>query len=181
MHRNIAKVAIYHIPVFPNVYTVNTINLAVDIFYDCNKTHDTIVSTDITSLWKFYRFVTRVYLRAFTCMHYACGYIGGAHFESNSLSASHALAASDSRVNCKVSGCREIWEPRAAAGIRAIHRMQICTGAFLGGGDYPHIHRGIQPLPLWFSLRPYLPSAMQRDYTERVVLMKHLKFCWIQI
>ena len=66
-------------------------------------------------------------------MHYARGYIGGAHFEPNSLSAPYALAVSDSRVNCKVSGYREIWEPRAAAGIRAIHRMQICTGAFLGG------------------------------------------------
>lgn len=31
--------------------------------------------------------------------------------------------------------------PRAAAGIRAIHRMQICADAFLGGGDYPHVHR----------------------------------------
>lgn len=51
-------------PVFPNVYTVNTINLAADIFYDCNKTHDAnIVSTDTTSLWKSHRFVTRVYLR----------------------------------------------------------------------------------------------------------------------
>jgi len=41
--RNIAEIAIHHILVFPNVYTVNTINLA-DTFYDCNETHGNIVS-----------------------------------------------------------------------------------------------------------------------------------------
>lgn len=60
---------------------------------------------------------------------------GGWVLTSNQIHylASHASAASGSRVNCKVSGYCEIWEPRAAAGIRAIHRMQICAGAFLEG------------------------------------------------
>lgn len=60
-------------------------------------------------------------------------YRGCSLLEPNSLPASHASVASSSRVNCKVSGCREIWKPRAAAGIRAIHRMQICAAVFLGG------------------------------------------------
>lgn len=109
-----------------------------DTFYDYNKTHD-------VSMLHILLYVNPIDSRC-TCArvytHALCVRIyRDAHFVSNSLPASYASAASSSRVNCKVSGCREIWEPRAAAGIRAIHRMQICAGAFLGGGDYPHVHR----------------------------------------
>lgn len=55
--------AIYHIPVFPNVYTVNIVNLAADTFYDCNKTHD----GNIVSILSYYFSIPSILRPGLTC------------------------------------------------------------------------------------------------------------------
>jgi len=101
------------------------------------------------SLCKSYQFETRIYLRVRLHTRIVRADISGCSLRTKFIAGLPRIGRIGfSRVNCKVSGCREIWEPRAAAGIRAIHRMQICVGAFLGEAIIPMCIRGIQPLPL---------------------------------